>query len=381
MIQLDKQEDVRKDASGKIIGYDTQTVLLPNHFFLNPGIVCDWDANTCTVDDSVYYLDKTQLKSSTTAAIPSADEWMNTYGNKIFYDFYDFKDSTNNPSGNPQNIFRARYVDSLNRIKYIFEYSWDENDNCKSKISVAPEGAEAQHEKTIYELKKYDGGIQIGERERYVKGNTALIAFLDDRDGKRFAGWLFEGRLLPVSEDNPRVSILVMNDNYEISASWIEVKTVKFYKHPQELCYTIMEEQGFSVTLPGSDFDSDTEYFDGWVDSKTQQKVGNAGDKYQIVDNADLYADWKSWINVNVDSEDGQTLNYGKLKFGDTLVFNQLDSLIPIKEYHDEEKARTCTFSGWYQVIEGGSEVEITEDIENIMQDINILAKWNFVED
>ena len=259
MIQLDKQVSPVYGEDGKITGWRTQAVLLPNHFFLNPNITYDWIKNTCTLDDTTYYLDKVLDKASTLVAIPSEGEWMNTYGNNILHEYY--KGATaNNPTGNVNNVYRSTYVDSRGRTKYIFEYAYDGNDNCISQKSVAPTGADSRHD-IVYVTASMYSHQQLVKQINFESGITAEIPQLQSTDEEIFGGWMKDGQILPVVSS---MSIFVIRESCDLVAVWYRRTTLRLYDGER-----LVEERRYDerdVYVPDQILpDTDTKAFGGWA--------------------------------------------------------------------------------------------------------------------
>ncbi len=363
MIQLDKQLEPDKDPAGNIIGYKTQAVLLPNSFFLNPNIRIDWANNTCSVDDSTYYLDKSVMKTSSSLSIPSKQEWLNTYGNYILTELYDFRDDTNNPSGNYDNIYRQKYIDNKGRVKYIFEYQWDVNDNNTLIRSLAPDGAEAQAEKELVLLKYFNGGLMI-KTEQCVKGSVVTVKALDNEGKKQFAYWSHKGTILPKNPEGTAY-IITMNDNEEISAVWNIYHKLTLLDNGAAIS-TEDHIEGSSVDLPIL-ADRDNAYFLGW-----KLATGNfQNSPVLITDEITLYSAYHDWVRIDLISTDGQTLNYhdGKVKEGDVITLNELNALIAVPEYEKDDMR--YTFEGWFV-----GDMPITEDVVVENAPIELTAKW-----
>ncbi len=379
MIQLDKQGTPITDvATGQIVGYNTQAVLKPNFFFLDPNIVFDWDKNTCELDGEVYYLDKSTLQSSSSRSIPTIEEWKSIYGNSISYDYYTFIDNKNNPSGNQKNIYRARYFDSKQRIKYILEYSWDKNDQCATIKSLAPEGAEGQVEKEIKILRRKSEDIWL-EPLSCVQGDTITLAKLPDQEiaKKQFQEWLFaNGTPLPYNEND--VQYIVMDTDYDIQAFWSQDITLNIHDRYQ-IIDSITKKFGESLSEIVLE-DTETEYFNGFFYNTGEKVV------FPILaqnTDIDIYSEYLEWLHVEITSQDLQNFelpNSGKIKQGDTLKLETLNELLNgITEYQDSDNpSKTWTFEGWF-IQDDEASTEITSDIVDIKYDINILAKWTLV--
>ncbi len=364
MIQLDKQLSVETDITGQVV-YKTQAVLLPNSFFLNPNIKMDWVNNTCELDGDIYYLDKSALKTSTQSAIPSKEEWMNTYGNYIKTELYDFIDNKNNPSNNHQNIYRMKYFDSKDMLKYIIEYAWDQNDNNVSIRSLAPEGAEAQKEKVFVVLRLFNGDLMIST-EKYEKGSVAFIKSLSTTEkNKTFYGWMHKGNPLPINAEG--VSEIVMNDNEEISAIWLTIYTLKLIDNEQTISTETYAEDTV-VQLPSLD-DTDANYFVGWKAEGEHESVRTIS----MIEDTTLYSVYLPWISIEITSTDGQTLSYhnGKVRLNEVITLDDLNALLLVQEYNQD--GNTYTFEGWYI---GDIKIEDDVTIEND-ELIEITAKWN----
>lgn len=267
MIQLDKRIAGYTDPGGHVYSWKTQAVLLPNHFFLNPTITYDWKENTCELNKSTYYLDKVLDKASTLVAIPSEAEWLNTYGNDIKYEYYKGV-AQDNPSGNTKNLRRATYVDSMERTKYIFEYAWDENDNCVSQKSLAPAGAEAQQDIVNYIVREYSNG-QLKQERTVQEGMTIFLGSWPNPDADKyyFNGW--DG-----GDDDVRlvnyyttwVWAVTVKRHYNLAARWMLLGQVHIVGENGEVYKDLRLKQGEGISL-ASLYDiisADTERFLGW---------------------------------------------------------------------------------------------------------------------
>lgn len=361
MIQLDKQLGAHTDPAGNV-SYNTQAVLLPNTFFLNPSLKIDWDANTCTVDDAVYYLDKSVLKSSAQASIPSKTEWLNNYGNSIVTEFYDFRDDGKNPSNNHDNIYRQKYIDSKDRIKYIFEYAWDSADNNVSIRSLAPEGAEAQKEKVLVLLKYFNGNLIINT-EKIEKGTTTYIKPLPDEGKKKFTCWQNKGMGLPRNEEGN--FIIVMDEDKDVVAVWNIYHKLTLFDNDTVVSSEDHIENS-SVDLPILADHTDA-YFVGW-----RLATGNfQNSPLLITDDITLYSAYHDWVTVDLISTDGQTLNYhdGKVKEGEVISLNELNALIAVPEYEKDDMR--YTFEGWFV-----GDMSVTADIVVENAPIELTARW-----
>ncbi len=362
MIQLDKQTTPITDEKGEITGWNTQAVLLPNHFFLDPGLTFDWVNNTCTLDGNVYYLDKSLMKNSTAATIPSESEWLDTYGNRIEHELYDFVDMEGNPSGNFDNYYRTKYIDNRGRTKYIIEYTYDDRDNCLTQTSIAPEGAEADQEKIYVTLTKY-GYANKKTVVKCVKGDTMLVAALPTYPNARFAGWKLNGVVLPTNEKG--AYIVVMNESCEINAYYIYTYIV-YLVDRGTLVYQYGVEETSPVLPTYTVKDSEEDYFDGWLynGEKLTEPV-------YIEKNTTFTAIRKPWLRMRISSTDGDSYPDTKFKEGGLLTYAMLDYIIPSGSQKQQGGA-TITFDGWY--LEGS---RITEDFSlEVSADFDITAKW-----
>lgn len=364
MIQLDKQTTPIINEKGETIGWNTQAVLLPNHFFLDPGIVCDWVNNTCTLDGNVYYLDKSVMKSSSEAGIPSEEEWLNTYGNRIQYEYYDFVDMSGNPSGNQNNIYRSKYIDNRDRIKYIIEYIWDINDNCLSMISIAPDGAEAEQEKVIVVLTKY--GFQ-GKKTvmKCVKGDTMYIAKEQSTPNERFEGWMLNGELLPTNENG--AAIIVMNDNYEINAHYIKTFTIIWMDQKRQVGMMVIDDGAVVNPYDISCQDTAEKYFDGWYYKGERQP-----EAVVIQENTTFTSQYLPWLLASIDRRDGETTPAIKFRKGESLTFDTLNAIIP-EGTSKEIDGQIFTLEGWYY-----GDQRFGEDMPELVVEDNVTvwAHW-----
>lgn len=275
MIQLDKRIAASMAPTGTVTAWKTQAVLLPNHFFLNPTIRYDWDANTCELNNSTYYLDKVLDKQDTLIAIPSEAEWLNTYGNTIKHTYYEGM-SSGNPSGNTRNIKRSSYIDSLERTKYIFEYTWDVNDNCVSQKSLAPTGAESQADVANYKLRVFNNGDLI--KELIVQDD--LLVFLDSSFIKPVSPnpnrYEFAGYSCPAAGENLSIThpygpdydiwTVRMKGNYDVVVVWDELVYVDIVSESGERYDRKKLRKGgeFNLSILEQWVPADTEGFLGW---------------------------------------------------------------------------------------------------------------------
>lgn len=372
MIQLDKQTTPQTDSAGNIIGYNSQAVLLPNNFFLTPGIKFDWDNNTCELDGEIYYLDKNVLKSSTTSAIPTKQDWLNTYGNRIEYEYYDFHDSASNPSGNPKNVYRALYIDSQERLKYIFEYTWDAADNIKTTISYAPAGAEAQHDKIIVLL------VQINKDEKkiqkWIQNDTAIIGKLTDTSEQKFVGWLYDGSLLPTNEAG--ASVIVMDDNKEVNAKWLNYTYLSLFNN-DTLIDRVQFTEDQSANIDNYVLENtETHFFRGWQNVDGNMVAGLV----EMTESLSIYAIWKLKINVQFDCGQGYVAEPLILPEGDVISLDGIaehTNLVIGYTIQDPETEKTLKLESW-----SVNDVVITEDGYTIgTEDITITANWVEVSD
>lgn len=378
MIQLDKQLGERTSPSGEVT-YDTQAVLLPNHFFLNPNITCDWTANTCTIDKgtenaATYYIDKTLLKSSSTAAIPTPDEWMNEYGNKITYSYYDFYDIENNPSGNTQNIRQINYIDSLGRTKYSFVYTWDVNDNCVSKTSYAPDGQEVIIDETIYNLKVVSFGVTENRR---VKKDSKFYPGIPTKEGYIFKRWLYNGSPLEVDENNMPY-IIVSEEGMEILAVWAEEITLTLYSHGDVIETRSVEKplDGEGQTNVAALDDEQNRYFDGWLLGE-EKVISRDGGTLLMSEDTELIADWKNFLVVTIESEYNKNKETLQAKLGDTVTPTILNQALTSTTAEVGET--TYMLQGWY---DGAIEEQklIPQTGITIEADFTAVANWVLAE-
>ena len=286
MIQLDRRlYPLYKDH--EIIGYKTQSSLLPNHFFLNPRIVCDWKENTATLDGITYYLDKMLDSENIIVGIPSEAEWLDTYGNDIQHDYYKGVTS-NNPSGNTKNVYRSHYIDSVGREKYILEYWWDENDNCIRQRSIAPSGTEAEVVVQMVTVTYYNEG-KVLYTFQYEKGTRTSMRGLPHTSEKAFVGWRSSlGDIVYLDEKYGVMYLQTFNENVEFAPVWKKYTYLRYYDNGV-MMKEVKSREDYTENISYTLEDTETHYFDGWA--KDGIKVG---DTLDMTENTDLEAIWIS---------------------------------------------------------------------------------------
>jgi len=229
MITLYQQTEEIFDIAGNSVGFETQAVLQPDTFFLNPDLVFDWDANTVSVDEKTYYLDK--LSTNQDSSIPTVNEWLSTYGNDVKQIFYNglTEEFGDNPTGDIENIKKRIYT-AHNIAKYILEYKYDDKNRCTQISSIAPKGAVAivdnnggngeeeiieEREQDLFNLKViplYDA--VINDNVVSLKKDSMNCVFIS-RNGRTNALYT---DAIKINENTGRIQISYTDNNWNLKA-------------------------------------------------------------------------------------------------------------------------------------------------------------------
>lgn len=214
MYTLYKQTTPIKDNDGNIVGYNTIPVQVADDFFILYGLKFDWKNKTVSRKGDTYYLDT--LTSDDMQKIPSPEEWLATYGNRIKTIYYaEGEDLVNNPSDNPRNIKQRVYYNSQGIKKYDIRYSWDINDNITAESSIAPnkEGA-VNYKLTIINA---DPNVEGSVLEMMYPEDTIIsVSELKRELQSHITTWYIEG----FKRNGKNLSDFSITENMEISANW-----------------------------------------------------------------------------------------------------------------------------------------------------------------
>lgn len=362
MITLYQQTDEIFDIAGNSVGFETQAVLLPDTFFLDPELVYDWDANTVSKDSKVYYLDK--LSTNQDLSIPSVNEWLSTYGNDIKQVFYNglTEEFADNPSGNSENIKRRVYL-SNNIAKYILEYKYDSQDRCTKISSIAPKGAVAiidggdddeteeiidETEQNLFDLKVIPlVDVVVGDNNKVaIKKDSENCVFIS-RNGRRSALYSDAIKLNPET-GNVQISYTANNWNlkavaYSLSGDYIAT---------------------FNATNKAISIDNNYNTAIGYIALIFSHTSGNLPSTMSQISqrNLGLSVVFKEYCTVNMYNYDAQ---------GNTNV----------EQYYKNENVILPTltqsgyeFLGWYSSANEDDNTPITSFVAT--SNINIYARW-----